>query len=120
MYDLHSLEDAEEYKITPGNDVGTAKPKDKKELAPTVSSLNVKLQKNRIVSDDEDEDEAPPARPKAKGLKTKASRGSASALESDAERSLRAMMDIDDCERTPFYTSSLQRSLTDVLQLKSS
>ena len=48
--------------------------------------------------DDEDEDEAPRLQPKAKAkAKTKVSKGE-SALESDAERSLRAMMDIDDCK----------------------
>ena len=72
------------------------KPKPK-ETAVSISA-DVRLRKNRIVSDDEDEDEAPRLQPKAKAkAKTKVSKGE-SALESDAERSLRAMMDIDDCK----------------------
>ncbi|KAH9846977.1 DNA polymerase subunit Cdc27 [Lenzites betulinus] len=65
--------------------------------APAPVRGEVKLRKNRIISDDEDSDAAPspaPAR-KTKG-KPRPSVVAADALESDAEKSLRAMMDIDD------------------------
>ena len=56
---------------------------------------DIKLRKNRIVSDDEDEEEARPAPSKSKGR----SRASVikAAVELEAEASLRAMMDMDDC-----------------------
>ena len=75
-------------------ETGTMKGKVKeKETTP----LDVKLRKNRIVSDNEDEDmkDAPRWKPLVKG-RTKAS-AAQSILETPAERSLRAMMDIDDC-----------------------
>ncbi|KAI9000954.1 DNA polymerase subunit Cdc27 [Trametes punicea] len=62
---------------------------------PSRASSDIKLRKNRILSDDEDE--APSPAPRKVNGKT---RGSATlpsdVLESDAEKSLRAMMDIDD------------------------
>ncbi|KAI0719493.1 DNA polymerase subunit Cdc27 [Cerioporus squamosus] len=66
----------------------------KREPAPVKS--DIKLRKNRIVSDDEDEEEARPVPSKSKGR----SRASVvkDALESEAEASLRAMMDMDDSQ----------------------
>lgn len=56
---------------------------------------DIKLRKNRIVSDDEDDTPPPPRRiTKSKARASVA----ADALDSDAESSLRAMMDIDDGE----------------------
>ena len=68
--------------------------KEEKSKATPVNDL--KLRKNRVVSDDEDEEEAPPPKSKTKAR----SRASIAAdvLESDAERSLRAMMAMDDGE----------------------
>ncbi|KAI0832483.1 DNA polymerase subunit Cdc27 [Trametes gibbosa] len=72
--------------------------KDKKNsAAPAPALSNVKLRKNRIISDDDDSDAAPsPAPPRKTKGKARASAVVADALESDAEKSLRAMMDIDD------------------------
>lgn len=76
--------------------------KQKKEDKPKPAPVNdIKLRKNRIVSDDEDEDNAPAPKPKGKG-KSRAST-IADALQSAEERSLRAMMDMDDgaCHHPP-------------------
>ena len=68
--------------------------KEDKSKATPVNDL--KLRRNRIVSDDEDEEEAPPPKSKPKA-RSRASIAT-DVLESDAERSLRAMMAMDDGE----------------------
>ncbi|KAI1786492.1 DNA polymerase subunit Cdc27 [Ganoderma leucocontextum] len=75
------------------------KPKTKDENPKPVPVNDIRLRKNRIVSDDEDGDEdeeAPLPKPKGKG-KSRAS-VVAAAVASVAERSLREMMEIDDNE----------------------
>jgi DNA polymerase delta subunit 3 len=75
-----------------------AKPSSKPTEAKTASAARVK--RGVVVSDDEDEEASkpsppPPARPKA-AYKTKAK---ATIPDSNAEKELRAMMDIDDGRR---------------------
>ncbi|KAI0335526.1 hypothetical protein GY45DRAFT_1430678 [Cubamyces sp. BRFM 1775] len=73
------------------------KPKSKEQArsTPTTTPSDIKLRKNRVVSDDEDEEPSPVPR-KANGKGKGRASVIADALESDAEKSLRAMMDIDD------------------------
>ncbi|TBU49594.1 DNA polymerase subunit Cdc27 [Dichomitus squalens] len=70
------------------------KPKVKEEKSKVTPAHDLKLRKNRILSDDEDEDYAHQLKLKAK-RKSKVP-AAIDAFESDAERSLRAMMDMDD------------------------
>ncbi|RPD67099.1 hypothetical protein L226DRAFT_498989 [Lentinus tigrinus ALCF2SS1-7] len=86
----------------PASDTEEKKPQGpKREPAPVKS--DIKLKKNRIVSDDEEEEEARPAPSKSKGR----SRASVikDTLESEAEASLRAMMDMDDSQVEKASTS---------------
>ncbi|KAI0677487.1 DNA polymerase subunit Cdc27-domain-containing protein [Trametes maxima] len=70
--------------------------------APSSTRETLKLRKNRIVSDSEDEASDVPSRPAPRDVKSKSkvrARAAAlaeDALESEGEKSLRAMMDIDD------------------------
>lgn len=76
------------------------KEKPKTEEKPKPAPVNdSKLRRNRIVSDDEVEDDAPLRKPAIKG-KSRAS-AIAAALQTEEVRSLRAMMDMDDgsCSR---------------------
>ncbi|KAI0638246.1 DNA polymerase subunit Cdc27 [Trametes polyzona] len=61
----------------------------------TPTPRDIKLRKNRVLSDDEDDEEPAPARVPRKP-KGKSRTSGDDVLESDAEKSLRAMMDIDD------------------------
>ncbi|KAI0375700.1 hypothetical protein BV20DRAFT_959727 [Pilatotrama ljubarskyi] len=75
------------------------KSREKEKSTPAAASTpaDIKLRKNRIVSDDEDEEGAPaPASAKPKGKSKSRASVIADVLESEAEESLRAMMDIDD------------------------
>ena len=72
------------------------KPKGKEDKSKATPVNDLKLRRNRIVSDDEDDEEAPP--PKSKPKARSRASIAADVLESDAERSLRAMMAMDDGE----------------------
>ncbi|KAI0776058.1 DNA polymerase subunit Cdc27-domain-containing protein [Trametes elegans] len=73
------------------------KAKEKAKSTPTPTPSDIKLHKNRIVSDSEDESPPPPLRRKANGKgKVRTPADADDVLESEAEKSLRAMMDIDD------------------------
>ncbi|EIW61840.1 uncharacterized protein TRAVEDRAFT_44661 [Trametes versicolor FP-101664 SS1] len=80
--------------VSDAEDKPTPRAKEKeKKSTPVPAPADIKLRKNRIVSDDEEDTPPPPRRI----TKTKArSSMAADALDSDAENSLRAMMDIDD------------------------
>ncbi|KAH9899811.1 DNA polymerase subunit Cdc27 [Cubamyces lactineus] len=71
------------------------KSREKERSTPTTTASDIKLRKNRIVSDDEDEEPSPAPR-KANGKGKGRASAVADVLESEAEKSLRAMMDIDD------------------------
>ncbi|KAL1946664.1 hypothetical protein VTO73DRAFT_14768 [Trametes versicolor] len=78
--------------VSDAEDKPTPRGKEKK-ATPVPAPADIKLRKNRIVSDDEEDTPPPPRRiTKSKARSSVA----ADALDSDAESSLRAMMDIDD------------------------
>lgn len=82
--------------VSDAEDKPTPRAKEKeKKSTPVPAPADIKLRKNRIVSDDEEDTPPPPRRiTKSKARSSVA----ADALDSDAENSLRAMMDIDDGE----------------------
>ncbi len=98
--------------VSDAEDKPTLRGKEKeKKATPVPAPADIKLRKNRIVSDDEDDTPPPPPRRLTKN-RARAS-AAADALDSDAENSLRAMMDIDDGEwladsRTPSRSQAEQ------------
>ncbi|KAI0352894.1 hypothetical protein OH77DRAFT_743603 [Trametes cingulata] len=74
----------------------SSKEKEKATTTPKSAKPDVKLRKNRVVSESEDEDASPAPPRKSAGKNKSRASAIADALESDAEQSLRAMMDIDD------------------------
>ncbi|KAI9063168.1 hypothetical protein FKP32DRAFT_1666607 [Trametes sanguinea] len=84
------------------------KSREKEKATPTPAPSDVKLRKNRVVSDSEDEGPSPAPR-KANGKGKARPSVPVDALESDAEKSLRAMMDIDDSLVEKASASRVQR-----------
>ncbi|RDX55687.1 hypothetical protein OH76DRAFT_1372104 [Lentinus brumalis] len=80
------------------------KPQVLKQLPVPVKS-DIKLRKNRVVSDDEDEEAARPAPSKSKSKSRARASVIQDALESEGEASLRAMMDMDDSQVEKASTS---------------
>ncbi|OJT10483.1 hypothetical protein TRAPUB_12921 [Trametes pubescens] len=81
--------------VSDAEDRPTLRGKEKeKKATPVPAPADIKLRKNRIVSDDEDDTPPPPPRRLTKNRARVSA--AADALDSDAENSLRAMMDIDD------------------------
>ncbi|KAI0750818.1 DNA polymerase subunit Cdc27 [Daedaleopsis nitida] len=78
----------------PMSDKEEESPQMERNLVPV--KQEIKLRKNRVVSDDEDDEDAPRSKPQPKG-KSRAARIQ-SAIESQEEASLRAMMDMDDSQ----------------------
>ncbi|KAL7282455.1 hypothetical protein ACG7TL_003926 [Trametes sanguinea] len=87
-----------------------SKSREKEKATPTPTPSDIKLRKNRIVSDSEDEESSTaPRKATGKGKARPSVPAAADVLESDAEKSLRAMMDIDDSLVEKASASRVQR-----------